>query len=36
MPHRMKEYNELPGWLPGCALLVVVIGLAALIMLLSD
>lgn len=36
MPHRMKEYRELPGWIPGCALLLVAIALAALIMLLSE
>lgn len=35
MPHRMKEYRELPGWLPGCALLVA-IALAALVILLSE
>lgn len=36
MPHRMKEYREMPGWLLGCALLLIAIALAALIMLLSE
>lgn len=36
MSHRMKEYRQMPGWLPGCALLLVAIALAALIILLSE
>lgn len=36
MPHRMREYKQIPGWIPGCALLLVAIALAALIMLLSE
>lgn len=36
MPHRMREYKQMPGWIPGCALLLVAIALAALIILLSE
>lgn len=36
MPHRMREYKQTPGWIPGCALLLVAIALAALIILLSE
>lgn len=36
MPQRMKEYRQQPEWLPGCALIVVVICLAAFVMLISD
>ena len=36
MPHRMREYKQMPGWILGCALLLVVIALAALVILLSE